>query len=75
MEEKRRSGRPKKAEHEKVQYQRIAVYSQDYVRLGEEIKRRNEKREASERIKLTDVFTEMVNLYCEEDLDKDSITE
>lgn len=70
MEEKRRSGRPKKAEHEKVQYQRIAVYSQDYVRLGEEIKRRNEGKEPKERIKLTDVFTEMVKLYCEEELDK-----
>lgn len=53
---KRRSGRPKKAEHDRVQYQRIAVYLQDYQKLVDEISRRGTK--------LTDAFTEMVDNYC-----------
>lgn len=69
MEEKRRSGRPKKADHEKIQYQRIAVYLQDYTRLGKEIEKRNKGKEPKERIKLTDAFTEMVDTFCEVDLD------
>ncbi len=55
QEQKKRSGRPKKAEHEKVQYQRIAVYSQDYEKLVEKITKRG--------VKLTDAFTEMVKKY------------
>lgn len=55
MEAKRRSGRPKKAEHEKVQYQRIAVYLQDYEKLLVKI--------AKKGVKLTDAFTEMVDKY------------
>lgn len=55
MQEKRRSGRPKKAEHEKVQYQRIAVYNKDYLKLVEELDKRG--------IQLVDAFTEMVKLY------------
>lgn len=56
MEEpKRRSGRPKKAEYEKVQYQRIAVYFEDYQKLVKKIDKRG--------VKLTDAFTEMVSDY------------
>lgn len=33
MQAKRKSGRPRKAEHEKAQYQRIAVFRSDYTRL------------------------------------------
>jgi hypothetical protein len=63
METKRRSGRPKKADHEKVQYQLIAVYFKDYVRLGELIKKKNESLEKENRLKLSGVFTEMVDDY------------
>lgn len=62
---KRRSGRPKKAEHEKVQYQRIAVYAQDYLRLAKEIEKRNEGKARGERLKLTDAFTDMVSDFIE----------
>lgn len=61
---KRRSGRPRKAEEDKVQYQRIAVYAHDYQRLGNEIERRNIGKPKKQRVKLTDAFTEMVNNYC-----------
>lgn len=63
VEPKRRSGRPKKPEHEKVQYQRIAVYADDYSKLVDEIAKRNEGKPKEERIKLTDVFAGMVNRY------------
>jgi hypothetical protein len=53
---KKRSGRPKKAEADKVQYQRIAVYVKDYSRLVEELNKRGEK--------LTDAFAKMVRNYC-----------
>lgn len=55
MESKRRSGRPRKAEHEKITYQRIAVNSADYQKLAEELKRRD--------VKLVDAFSEMVANY------------
>jgi hypothetical protein len=55
MMAKKRSGRPKKAEHEKVQYQRIAVYTKDYEKLIDKI--------AKKGVKLTDAFTDMVNKY------------
>lgn len=58
VEQKRRSGRPKKAEHDKVQYQRIAVYAQDYSKLLEKIAKRGN-------MKLTDAFTEMVENFSE----------
>lgn len=61
MEAKKRSGRPKKAEHEKVKYQRIAVYSSDYERLSSELARRGGK-------KLTDAFSEMVTDYLKKPL-------
>jgi hypothetical protein len=61
---KRRSGRPKKAEEDKVQYQRIAVYAKDYLKLVEKLSRRNKGKTKKERLKLTDAFTEMVNDYC-----------
>lgn len=57
MMQKRRSGRPKKAEEDKVKYQRIAVYLPDYLRLASEIGKRG--------VKLTDAFKEMVEKYCE----------
>ncbi len=63
MSVKRSPGRPKKEEHEKVEYQRIAVYSQDYQKLGYEIAKRNSASE-SDRIKITDAFSEMVKSYC-----------
>lgn len=52
---KRRSGRPKKAESEKVSYQRIAVYTKDYLSLDKKIKKTG--------VQLTDAFTEMVRDY------------
>lgn len=55
MEQKKRSGRPKKAEHEKVQYQRIAVYKDDYERLSKYIDEQGEQ--------LTEAFTKMVKNY------------
>lgn len=63
MEPKRKSGRPKKAEHEKVQYQRIAVYLGDYRKLSDKLDGLNENRPNSERLKLTDAFTQMVADY------------
>lgn len=60
---KRRSGRPRKAEADKVKYQRIAVYEPDYSKLVDEINRRNKGKQKGERIKLTDAFTEMVRNY------------
>lgn len=56
MERKKQSGRPKKAEHEKARYQRIAVYEDDYKRLNAELARRGNK-------KLTEAFSEMVADY------------
>lgn len=55
MNEKKRTGRPKKAEHEKITYQRIAVYSADYEKLAAELSKRN--------IRLTDAFSQMVAKY------------
>jgi hypothetical protein len=52
---KRRSGRPRKADADKVQYQRIAVYLPDYKKLVEKLEKRG--------VKLTDAFTEMVERY------------
>ena len=63
MEQKRRSGRPKKAESDKVQYQRIAVYSDDYVILNENINRRNQDKPKEDKIKLVDAFSVMVKDY------------
>jgi hypothetical protein len=63
MEPKRKSGRPKKAEHEKVQYQRIAVYLGDYQKLSAKLDELNESRPKTERLKLTDAFTDMVANY------------
>lgn len=63
MEPKRKSGRPKKAEHEKVQYQRIAVYLDDYRKLSSKLDELNEGRPGPERLKLTDAFTQMVANY------------
>ncbi len=60
---KRRSGRPRKAEADKVKYQRIAVYEFDYERLTAELERRNKGKPKKEQIKLTDAFTLMVNNY------------
>lgn len=60
---KKRSGRPRKAEEDKVSYQRIAVYTPDYLRLGEKIEKRNAGKSKKDRIKLTDAFTEMVENY------------
>lgn len=56
MEAKKRSGRPKKAEHEKVKYQRIAVYEKDYEKLVAVLAAQGGK-------KLTDAFSEMVADY------------
>lgn len=55
MNEKKRTGRPKKAEHEKITYQRIAVYSADYEKLAAELAKRG--------VRLTDAFSEMVAKY------------
>lgn len=52
---KRRSGRPKKPDHEKVQYQRIAVYVKDYLKLVEHLEKND--------IQLTDAFSAMVENY------------
>lgn len=60
---KRRSGRPKKAEADKVKYQRIAVYAQSYSKLLEKIEKRNRGKAKSKRIKLTAAFDEMVENY------------
>lgn len=61
--EKRPSGRPRKADSDKVKYQRIAVYADDYSKLVEEINKRNNGKPVSKRVKLTDAFKEMVNSY------------
>lgn len=55
MTQKKRSGRPKKPESEKVSYQRIAVYTADYEKLVVALTKK--------RVKLTDAFTEMVEKY------------
>lgn len=56
MEEpKKRSGRPKKAEEDKVKYQRIAVYQDDYEKLATYIERHG--------IKITQAFKDMVKSY------------
>lgn len=60
---RRRSGRPKKPEHEKVQYQRIAVYAEDYSKLVSEISKRNKGKLPSDKLKLTDAFSAMVDNY------------
>lgn len=54
-EQKKRSGRPKKAEEDKVKYQRVAVYLDDYEKLSAYIERRD--------IKLTQAFKDMVKSY------------
>lgn len=55
MTQNKRSGRPKIPEHEKVHYQRIAVYTEDYEKLVEELVKR--------KVKLTEAFAEMVAKY------------
>lgn len=67
METKKRSGRPRKADDQKVKYQRIAVYTKDYLRLVNEIKRWNKGRPKKEHIKLTDAFTGMVDNFINKD--------
>lgn len=52
---KKHSGRPKKAEEDKVKYQRIAVYLDDYEKLLLYIERRG--------IKITEAFKDMVKSY------------
>jgi len=59
MSVKRSPGRPKTEAHEKVEYQRIAVYSRDYQKLGYEIAKRNSASE-SDRIKITDAISPIV---------------
>lgn len=58
---KRRSGRPRKAEEDKVSYQRIAVYTPDYLKVVEKLAKRNEGKPKSEQMKLTDAFTKMAD--------------
>jgi hypothetical protein len=53
--EKKRSGRPKKAEEDKVKYQRIAVYLEDYEKLAVYLERND--------IKITQAFKDMVKSY------------
>lgn len=55
---KKRSGRPKKAEADKVKYQLIAVYRHDYERFVEVISKKG--------IKRVDAFSEMVASYDKE---------
>ena len=55
METKRRLGRPKKADHEKARYQRIAVHEKDYLKLVEHLEKTGEE--------LVDAFAKMVALY------------
>ena len=55
MTPKKKSGRPRKPESEKVQYQRIAVYLEDYNKLIKELEKNG--------IQLVDAFTAMVQLY------------
>lgn len=54
---KRRSGRPKKTESEKVRYQRIAVYVSDYEELLRKIKNADGG--------IAKAFSEMVKRYPE----------
>lgn len=60
MNNKKRSGRPKKSENEKIQYQRIAVYMDDYLKFIAAI---NRNKENNPKLQLTDVFSEMVAKY------------
>ena len=61
---KKPSGRPKKADHEKIQYQRIAVYAQDYLELVAKVAKKNSTLVAGEKkIQITDAFSEMVKKY------------
>lgn len=61
---KKPSGRPKKADHEKIQYQRIAVYTQDYLTLVAKVALKNSKLEVGDKkILITDAFSEMVKKY------------
>lgn len=55
MNDVKKLGRPKKREDDKVQYQRIAVYLEDYLILLEKVNKK--------RTKITDAFTEMVKKY------------
>ena len=55
MNDVKKLGRPKKREDDKVQYQRIAVYLEDYLILLEKVNKK--------RVKITDAFTEMVKKY------------
>ena len=55
MEQKKRSGRPRKAEHEKAKYQLIAVRVDDYEKLLGKLAITDEK--------LVDVFSKMVAKY------------
>lgn len=53
--EKKRSGRPKKADEDKVKYQRIAVYLDDYEKLATYLEQHD--------IKITQAFKDMVRNY------------
>lgn len=55
MNDVKKLGRPKKREDDKVQYQRIAVYLEDYLILVAKVNKK--------RTKITDAFTEMVKKY------------
>jgi len=54
----RRSGRPKKSEHQKVKYQRIAVRMQDYERFVAKLEKRDEQ--------MIVAFGQMVDSYPEQ---------
>lgn len=58
--EKKRPGRPRKEDNEKVEYQRIAVYKNDYEKFLSFVKKR---KALNPEFKLTDAFTEMVAKY------------
>lgn len=61
---KKPSGRPKKADHEKIQYQRIAVYAQDYLSLVAKVALKNSKlAPGDKKIQITDAFSDMVKKY------------
>lgn len=55
MEQKKRSGRPRKAEHEKVKYQLVAMRVKDYELLLEKLAITDEK--------LVDALSKMVAKY------------
>ena len=57
MVTKKRLGRPKKAEHEKARYQRIAVHEKDYLKLVEYLEITG--------VELVDAFAQMVENYTE----------